>query len=411
MIALLLLMVVSLGFMRPNVGIGGFRIQATEILFIFTAGIFAVACLTRSAAFRPNRFHFLICLYFISLFASAAFSISPGFSFVKLSGEAYLLGLAILFASVIRSTRSLQIVVLTWVATGTLVSVIGIFAIVGFYITPESFLVKPFLHHYGSLIPGPYPRVQSTFFYPAMLCSYLTVSIIFVLVSARAQFLSRKAAAVIFALHLITLAFTITPGLGGAALGICFWAAILFRRRKVLAYASITAGILGAIAFLIVATFSFRPSETSPYFYTFFDTRFDPSLRLLAWQDTLLTFIEFPIVGKGLGLGVCHVPYTAPSGARHLFTDAHQMWLNIAGQSGMLGVLSFSVLCGWVVKVTMPWDAGHDRGSVIRTGLGVAFVASFMVQGLVGSLENARHAWVLIGMIAALRYMPEEEAK
>lgn len=405
-----MLTVASLGFMWPNYNFRGFRIQGTEILFLTAATAFAIEFARQRVRLDRSAFYLILVLYLASLTASALFSLSPSFSILKLSGEAYLVGLAIIFAGATRCLGTIKLLVLVWIATGTLVSLIGVFAIAGFYVAPDSFLVSPFLHHYGSLIPGPYPRIQSTFFYPAMLCSYLTVSFVLVLTALRARLISSGVSTFALFVHAVAIAFTITPGIGGALLGLGLWFAIRFRdSRPRLAYMSAALGILAAITFVAAASFSFRPTETSPYFFTFIGERIDPSLRLLAWQDSFQTFVDYPIFGKGLGLGVCYVPFVSPSGTRHLFTDAHQTWLNIAGQAGIFGVLSFSLLCGWVIKVTLPWRQNEDLRSILRVGFGVAFVAGFLVQGLVGSLENARHLWVLIGITAGLHYLADTE--
>jgi len=44
-----------------------------------------------------------------------------------------------------------------------------------------------------------------------------------------------------------------------------------------------------------------------------------------------------------------------------------------------------------------------DANVLIRRGLRAAFIGAFLYQSLTGSFEDARHIWVLIGLMAATR--------
>jgi len=46
---------------------------------------------------------------------------------------------------------------------------------------------------------------------------------------------------------------------------------------------------------------------------------------------------------------------------------------------------------------------GVKGANIILTGLGLAFCSAFVYQGLTGSFEDARHLWVLIGLVPAAR--------
>ncbi len=203
---------------------------------------------------------------------------------------------------------------------------------------------------------------------------------------------------------LIVIAFTITPGIGGVLLGLSLWLYIILKQKgkKVFARLSLASGIVSAFAFLLISTFSLRPIQTSPFFFIFFGERIDPTQRFLTWQAALQTFLENPFFGKGLGLDVAHVRFLTPSGQLQLLTDAHQTWLNVAGQAGLFGVVPLILICVAVVARSLPFRLDGKNETTMRVSLGVAFVAAFLYQGLVGSFENARHLWVLIGMIVAL---------
>ncbi|MDI1240391.1 MAG: hypothetical protein PSX80_00545, partial [bacterium] len=67
--------------------------------------------------------------------------------------------------------------IFTWLTASSIVSGIGVITVCLFYVDRSNAWHELFLHHYGSLPAGNYPRVQSTFYYPAMLANYLNVSI------------------------------------------------------------------------------------------------------------------------------------------------------------------------------------------------------------------------------------------
>ncbi|MGQ0540809.1 MAG: hypothetical protein ACT4O9_03025, partial [Blastocatellia bacterium] len=93
------------------------------------------------------------------------------------------------------------------------------------------------------------------------------------------------------------------------------------------------------------------------------------------------------------------------SGIMQRLTDAHQTWLNVAGEAGILGLIPLILICVAVVYRSMPLRLDGSNKSVVRVFLGIAFIAVFLYQGLTGSFENARHLWVLIGLIVAATHI------
>ena len=86
-----------------------------------------------------------------------------------------------------------------------------------------------------------------------------------------------------------------------------------------------------------------------------------------------------------------------PSGQMQLLTDAHNVVLSVAAQSGIFGVVPLVLICIAVIRRSLPFDLTDVN--MLRTALGIAFFSAFLVQGLVGSFEDARHLWVLIGLV------------
>jgi O-antigen ligase len=209
--------------------------------------------------------------------------------------------------------------------------------------------------------------------------------------------------AVLVVLFAITIAFTLTPGIGGVALAVGLWIGLSSRRgSKLVRRCALESGSLAAILFLLVSTFSLIRSPTSPYHFEIFSLHIEPTQRLLTWQGAATTFLEDPLFGRGLGLPAANVTYMPPSGQIQLLTDAHNAFLNVGAQAGILGLLSLGLTVMLIVRRALysPFN------SSFLNAMGIAFISAFIYQGLVGSFENARHLWVLMGLILALSRMP-----
>ena len=129
-------------------------------------------------------------------------------------------------------------------------------------------------------------------------------------------------------------------------------------------------------------------------------------LRILTWISAFETFLHYPLTGRGLGLDAAAVFYTSVNGRQFLF-DAHQLWLNIAAQQGLAGLISIIFLTVWFFKRSLSLDV---RGAPLKTALGIGFITAFVYQGLGGSFEDARHLWVLLGILGSITDEKREAA-
>ncbi|MBX3294333.1 MAG: hypothetical protein KF762_01245 [Acidobacteria bacterium] len=408
--ALFLLLIFSLGFMQPNIRFSGMRLQATDLIFpLFFIGVIAVA-LRRAIPIRPDRTFVLITVYFLTLASAAVFSVRPSASFPRLAGELFLILLALSAAFIVRSEKDFRLAVFAWIAASSLVCLIAVLTAALFYIDRDNVLLNFTLHHYGSLPPGNYPRVNSTFVYPSMLANYLTVSVVFLLFGKVKEWL-RRSFWPLFILHLAAAGFTVTPGLGGLILGIGLFVWV-FRdsasspRR---ASAALAIGILAVVGSVLVSAVTTRPIPSSPFWFEPFGFRIDPTQRLLTWLGSWQTMLEYPLTGRGLGIDVARVYFDAPSGQKQMLTDAHNTWLNIGGQAGIPGFLASITLTIALIGRSLPFRP--TGAASLRTMFGIAFIAAFVAQGFVGSFENARHLWVLIGLLIAAAKLADDAAE
>lgn len=404
-----LILIFSLAFMQPDLNAFGPTMTLTEPVSLATGLIFAVAVIARQARLRFDRIYILFILYAAALTLSAVFSENRGGSLVRLAGDLYLVALAVLTFNIVRTPAMLKRTVLVWLAASGVSALIGTLAVGFFYLGVSNFVTQFAFHYYGSLPPGNYVRIQGTFLYPSMLCNYLTVSVMMLIAARRQKLISKMAATVLGSLIAITILFTVTPGIGGVLFAIGWWIYLAFveRGRPGVARVAMAAGALALAAFLAVSTFTVIPETSSPITFSVGGTRVDASHRFMTWSGALETFAAHPFLGRGPGLGVAEVYVRTPSNTVELLTDAHNMFLNVAGQAGILGIATLLSICIAVVRRSMPFGLGDNHA--VRAALGIAFVSAFLIQGLIGSFEDARYLWVVMGLILAVRGMGDEK--
>lgn len=384
---LLLVGIAMLPLQWSVVGAFGHGLLPADLLFALAIGMRGIAWLGRGAPLRVTGFHGWVLAYVLALGASCLVSANPVSSVGKWVGVVYLALLGCLVFDLAGEMRFVRRLVLVWMFAAAVTAVFSVVAIIGFYATPGQAWLQPLLSHYGSLPAGPYPRVRSVFANANMLCNYLTVAVCLLLAARSLGWVGRGAAAAMLGLLLVAAVATISPGLGGIALALALWGWWSMREQSPeLARGSLFAGSLVAVLVLAGMWVNLAaPLE-------------EPSVRWLIWQDAWQTWLRHPWLGVGVGQDVVGVAYVTPSGVEQRLTDAHNMWLNIAGQAGLLGVAGLLGLCAWLLRAA--WQPAM-QGDALVAACAIAFVAAFLYQGMAGSFEDARHLWVLMGLLAA----------
>jgi hypothetical protein len=357
------LLVLLLPVVQPlHAVVGGMVVPPVDFLF----PLLAVAWLRERPAWRRSALAWPLAAYAAALALSAAASADPGRSAIKLGGELYLMGLGVLAFQLTRTADDLRAVSRAWTA-GVLLTVVVVVAglaawALGWRSPHENLAIAiP-----GSLPPGPYPRLQALFHYPNMLCNYLNASL--------GPMLPLAPPLLVGAL-LVLAVFTWSPGLAGLTLTLALW-----RRR------GIPVAIVLAVGFLGAATVS--PAGL-------LRGALEPSSRVLAWRDAVRSLLDEPWTGRGLGLGASDVRYLDAAGVVEHLTDAHDVWLNVAGEAGLPAVVALAWLT--VALLRGPWRSAEHRA------LALAVVGAWLYQGVTGSVEDTRHVWVLFGLLAAAR--------
>lgn len=382
-----LLLVVSVGAIQLPITIGYQDLRSTDFLFLVTGSLLFVSALFRKRRPRYREFYLLLFFYVFTLFVSCFHSANPSASFWRLPAEVYLVGLCVLSFNMIDSEVELKHTVLAWLAGCGISVLIGLFTIVFFYSSPGNSLLDLLTYHYGAVPLGNYPRITGTFISASMFCNYLNVGLVLTLLAGSTKWISTKIAWPLAAGIFICSVFTISVGLGGIFLAIGIWLWLTLSKKST-AKAALIAGILIAAAFLAMSGFSL--------------TQFPlvPSGRMLVWKEALQTFADNISFGHGLGLPVANVMFGNSEGGFSLLTDAHNSFLSVAAQSGIFVLIAIVAMTVFILR---EWRnaARNATRNMTSTALGLAFLCSFVYQGLTGSFEEARHLWVLMGMFLA----------
>ncbi|MEP7148498.1 MAG: O-antigen ligase family protein [Acidobacteriota bacterium] len=399
---LFLLLIFSLGIMKPSAEMCTLSLTPTDLIFPFVFVCWFAALTTGYYRFKRRAEFLAFALYFLALAISSIFSINPGLSFIKLTGHAYLILLAIMSASIVTSFGQLKLSLLAWVAGSLLPIAAALIGIIFFYFWPESGWLPTLTYHYGAVPVGNFPRISSTFVSPSMFCNYLTVTLILTLVSARLKWIgTRLAVAIVFAIAVAAI-FTVSIALGGIILAAGFWLSITCS-NKLLARVSLVFGGGLALVFLAIAPFALSLGPGT----SFFD-RLIPSSRFLVWSDALNTFLSDPLTGNGVGTAVANVVFQNYDGSWSLLTDAHNIFLSVAAQSGIPGLLAMIAIIIVMLNAALSASNGPEENNYIRRSLAIAFFVPFVYEGLTGSFEDARHLWVLMGLILAAKSIRDE---
>ena len=298
----------ALLWMKDPLLIGGLPAFPADLLFVIAAGSWVLSLLRQPSKLRWSNGFWPLLLYFAALAFSTMFAADQRTSSFKLATEAYLMAIPLLVYSLVDSWNELRRLFLYYVTGAAFVGVLGTMTVLLFPLFGHAPLAGT-LHHYGTLQPGPYPRLEVTFEYPAMMANYLALAMMLVILSERCGWLSGRVAVLLGAAMGITALFALTPGFGGVLvmLGVYFWS----RRRgtpfgRCLVVGSLAAGLLQ----VLVAAVTPILHRTAPFliYVPGLEKPLAPAVRLLAWMDALRTFVSHPLTAAGSASIRCTCP-------------------------------------------------------------------------------------------------------
>jgi O-antigen ligase len=404
-----LLLVLSLPLMKHNVTVGGLAVVPADLLFLLASAGLAFATAVGRARLRWDPLYGLLLAYFGAMLTSAFAAADAQRALLKLATQLYLLTLPLLAAMTVERVEDLRSTFRAWLAAATVVGAVGTIGVIAFFCGADPLGVFGYpMHHFGTLPPGPYPRVESTFDYPAMLCNYLTASLGILLVSRHLGWIGGALFWVVLGLLGTTALFSLTPGLGGIFLALGLW--VFLRERGPRSWAALAGGGVLAAAFVAIATVTPIVHPTAPFLFDFpgLAQPLAPSVRLMTCMDAVARIGGDPLLGSGIGSDAVAVRYDDPSGTKHLMTDAHNVFLNFAAQTGLVGLAAMLAIVLHVARRTFPLRL--QGFGAVRVMLGLTWLNAFVYQGLTGSYEDARHLWLLLGLLIAAERLETNEA-
>jgi len=397
---LFLAFVVCVPLVRPfNTQVGGLRVPLSDIVFLAAFLLWLIALLARKTTLQYHRLYFFTGLYGAAHAVSTAFSINHSTSAVKLAGIFYLIAIAVMTVNLAQEPGFRKKLVYAWLA-GTALIVLGSMAgVFIFYAGYDSTATNFFMSQLGSLPDGNYPRMRSLFENVNMMTNYLNVSMILVLAAGRSGWINRRLAYVLAVGIFVAVFFGFSGGIGGIFLSLGLWFGYVFatRSQPLSRGALISGAILAGLALVPILISPDTANTDQDFTLPGTEIKLESSARVLIWQDTIKRGLENPVFGKGTGTDPANITYHALSGQTHILQDAHNAWLNVFGQTGLFGLMAFILLCWYVFSICR-----FDTSDPLTVAASCAFVGSFLYQNLFGSFEDARHLWILIGLIAAL---------
>jgi hypothetical protein len=191
---------------------------------------------------------------------------------------------------------------------------------------------------------------------------------------------------------------------GGIALMIGVWLWLVLRGgRPWIARLWLVGGVIAAALFFVAMAVTPILHPTAPFLIRLpvLDLTLAPSGRMMIWMDATRNFMADPWVGRGIGRDAVDVRYMSPSGFLQRLTDAHNSFLNVAVQCGVIGLTALLGVIAYVWRSSLPLRLLPGDSNIVRLGIGLAFLNGFAYQGLGGSFEDARHLWLLLGLFVA----------
>jgi hypothetical protein len=328
-------------------------------------------------AWRPSPFQLACCVY-LAFSAASLFLGNPQWreGLPKLLGVGELVALAVMGSDLAERLSP-------WLARVVAANAVLVFAacVLGLVLNArgvETLLVGT----YGELVPSPvYGRVEAGMFHPNLLANYCIFAA--AVVAKRRDSLPKRLQSVARVALGVTVLLTFSRALLGFALAACWRCEGLRRRRWPLI--ALTVGSVLVVALLTRYNLVLDPTHP-------FAARLEDPVdwgRWLTLKPALTTMAHRPLFGCGLG--------RSPAEHDGVVFDAHLTPLNIAATLGL------PALAAAAAVVVLAWR-GRPRPTNVALWSGALGIA---LDALAGDVEDFRHVWVLLGLLAARASAPE----
>lgn len=407
LLAFAALLPVQVSLRIPGMGATA-AVSPADLPLAVSAISYVLAMLRHTAKLRLGSFGAAVGVYLLCVTVSIGTSESLSRSVVRSTTVLVCAAAALLAANLVDSEARLRRVMLAILLGTALTVILGLAAVALFYSRAAPGLVSALTSDFGSLPVGNYPRVSALFArQPNTLCHYLSISLFVLAGSASVGWVSLRIAVVLGVGVLVVSAFTFSLGLGGILLGLAWWLAWnpALRFSIAMRRASLALGAIGAIAFAILTVMAPAPTRDEGVRLPLFSFRAEPSPRVACWKAAWDQFAATPLIGRGLGVQATCPAYVVASGATARLTDAHSMYLSVMSTQGLLGLVGLAAVTWTLLRRSFPLPRATAPVLQMVGTLVIAFVQSWLYQGLQGSFEYTRHGWLVMGLLWSLLTM------
>ncbi len=301
--------------------------------------------------------------------------------------------------------------------------------------------IYQFLFHVGPegfTLFGRFMRAFGTFEQPNPYAGYLeliipvALGVLIGFLRAGAGFRARGSGSQEAGLSFYTLAIRLAPALLAAASLALMLAALLMswsrgawlgaagalvvvvvlQGRRALVLAGGAAGLLAIV--VLLSNLNIIPSEIAARFsgvedyFTVFDVRgvkVDDSNyavveRMAHWQAALEMFADHPVLGVGIGNYALAYPVYALPGWSDPLGHAHNYYLNIAAEAGLIGLFAYGIL--WLAAFWQGWRAVF-RSAPAR-GLAAGLVGVLVALSIHNGFDNlfVHGMYVQVGLVLGM---------
>jgi len=377
LLAGLSLFIILSPFDRLSLGtVAGLQVRLADATVLLIAPALAVLVFRHWRSWLLDSFAQVLVVWLAINLIGAWRSPAGALAIAKFAGVGWLAVLALSAATLSRDGAAQLYLRAAWCAA--LAVVVAIFlATLAMWVLGARDLST--LASFGSLPPGPYPRIRGPFMNANMACTWLLAALAVAISSGPALGLSRKQLFTLVGLGGASSALTASPGLAGLFAGLAMSRSRLPHSLR--PYALVLA--IGGLAVMALATTLLVRSTPAGW-------RVEPAPRASVWESAAETAASAFPLGSGLGTEPAKHSWTSPAGELQLLTDAHQAYLSILAQLGMPGLVA------WLALLAIAFLRARHEDPWLAVGI----VAAVVIPSLSGSFENARHLWVLVGMAA-----------
>lgn len=351
--------------------------------------------------------------YLLALALSIALASDPAdLAWLRLVAYAPFVLLPWTLPHAIEAEDGARLVVRAWLLAAGVSIALGLIQVAGFYAARRWF-ADAFPCSYGRIPEGPYPRICGPFRNPNAFVDYLAATAPLAILFARDLVPRRWLIPAAGAFGVASL-FTLSSGIGGIAVAAAIaGGAVVPARRRVL----LAGGLLVAAGFLLASVGYRVPAGFGHVSVPGGEWHVLKGPRVHTWLSAVATIRDHPVTGVGYGSLVAHAPRLRRwyrqgyAEALHVdrppTKDAHQTWLSVAGQAGLVGLAAFvGLLVACVRGLSAAGRRGPPRGIAPRLAVAVfaGLVGTVGYHGLFASVEEFRHVWALVALgVVSLR--------